>query len=98
MPFQKGKSGNPGGLSKDIAQLKRLCITHAPTALQEMLRLMQHGSDDRIKFDAAQEILNRAMGKPTQMVGGDIDSPLRVEFLGKDDAERVVAAITVNES
>ena len=38
-PFKKGKSGNPGGRPKVIAELRALARAHAPDAIKELARL-----------------------------------------------------------
>ena len=63
--FQKGQSGNPGGRSKLPADIREAFKAKAPEALEVLTRCLQSG-DDRIAMMAAQAILDRGYGKPTQ--------------------------------
>jgi hypothetical protein len=65
MAFEKGKSGNPTGRPKENAEIKALALEKAPMAFQKILDLMD-GDDPKISMAAAQEVLNRALGKPAQ--------------------------------
>lgn len=73
MAFQRGKSGNPGG--RPVNEIKKLARDNAPLAIQKILAMLA-SPDERLAFQAAQEILNRAWGKPAQaVIGGDDDDP-----------------------
>ncbi len=64
-PFQKGVSGNPGGVpkSKTKKEIRQLAREHSEDAFKRIVKLM--GSDDeRVAFMAAKEVLDRAWGKP----------------------------------
>jgi hypothetical protein len=37
VPFQKGKSGNPGGRTKQFAQCQRLCREASPEASRRLI-------------------------------------------------------------
>jgi len=75
--FQRGQSGNPGGRSKLPADIREAFKAKAPAALEVLTRCLQSG-DVRIAMMAAQAILDRGYGKPTQSIDANInDDPVR---------------------
>jgi hypothetical protein len=79
-PFQKGKSGNPGGRPKipdDVKEAARALTPVAIATLQEVCTDPDAPASARVT--AAEALLNRAWGKPSQAVelsgkdGGAID-------------------------
>ena len=101
--FQRGQSGNPGGRSKLPADIREAFKAKAPQALEVLTRCLQSG-DDRIAMMAAQAILDRGYGRPTQSIDASInDDPVRyivelpkksattqewLEDIRREDAER----------
>lgn len=77
MPFEKGKSGNPGGRPKEDAEVKALAREHAPAAVRKLVALMDCGNP-RTEVTAATALLDRAFGKPAQTIAGDPEAPLEV--------------------
>lgn len=69
--FKGGKSGNPGGQTKDIAkmrlQMAREFAFICPEALKTVAEL-RFSEDENIRLKAAIEILNRGIGKPKEQV------------------------------
>ena len=75
--FRRGQSGNPGGRSKLPADIREAFKAKAPQALEVLTRCLQ-SDDDRIAMMAAQAILDRGYGKPTQSIDANInDDPVR---------------------
>jgi len=83
-PFKKGVSGNPGGRPKrtqEEVDLMEACKEKTPEALAVIVDIMQNGSNDRVKLQAAVFILERAWGKaplhvavePVQVIPRNID-------------------------
>lgn len=67
MAFQKGQSGNPGGRPKECAEVKALARQYGPEAIEKLVTLLR-GEDARVAKAAADSLLDRAYGKPTQGV------------------------------
>ncbi len=91
-PFPKGKSGNPGARPKIPDEVKALLKLQAPNALQKLLTLME-SNDERIALTAANSILDRAWGKPTQTteVSGPDGEALEVKDVTPLDIARRIA-------
>jgi hypothetical protein len=65
--FAKGYSGNPGGRAATPAHVKEMLGKLTSRAVEIMAETME-GEDPKLRFLAAQEVLNRAVGKPTQAI------------------------------
>jgi hypothetical protein len=69
MPFQKGKSGNPGGRAKktdDERKIDELAREHTEQALETIVSIMQAGKTEKAQLAAAQYIIDRGYGKAPQ--------------------------------
>ena len=77
MAFEKGKSGNPGGRPKEVAEVRRLAKEHGLAAIERLAELMS-SDNERTAVAACEAILNRGYGRPPQSVSltGDEDSPV----------------------
>lgn len=69
MPFEKGKSGNPGGRPKSDKTLQELAKAHAPEAISTLAAVMVDvKSPPAARVSAATAILDRGYGKPAQAI------------------------------
>ncbi len=64
--WKKGQSGNPGGRPKEVKEVKMLARQHTKEALEILVEMMKNGSPDRTRVAAAEALLDRAWGRPTQ--------------------------------
>lgn len=73
LPFQKGKSGNPGGRPKVNPEVKELAKKNSKRAMARIIELMDD-EDPRIALMAAKEVLDRALGKVGAALDEDADT------------------------
>jgi uncharacterized protein DUF5681 len=68
-PFEKGKSGNPGGRPKVLGDVQELARQQSPDAINTLGDIMR---DDKAppaaRVAAANALLDRGYGKPTQPI------------------------------
>jgi hypothetical protein len=70
--FQRGRSGNPGGRPKEIGEVRDLARQHTPQAIEALQSIMnEQQAPASARVAAAEALLNRGWGKPTQMIAGD---------------------------
>lgn len=85
MPFEKGRSGNPGGRPKEDNEVKRLARAQGAAAIARLAEWMV-SDNPKASVAAAQALLDRGFGKPTQPLANDEDSPLFPDLIGLKEA------------
>ncbi|GLS33792.1 hypothetical protein SAMN04488498_12384 [Mesorhizobium albiziae] len=65
--FLPGNIANPTGRPKTPNLVKDLLKEATPRAMQVMVELLEN-DNPKLRFQAAQEVLNRSLGKPVQAV------------------------------
>lgn len=63
--FQPGKSGNPGGRPKADIRLKDLAREHTDAAIDTLVKGLK-AKGERTRIAAAEALLDRGYGKPSQ--------------------------------
>ncbi len=67
-PFRPGQSGNPAGHSGRYGEVVRLCREAGPAVAKRLIEIaLDPGEERRVSVVAAQEVLNRAFGRPREM-------------------------------
>lgn len=90
MPFAKGQSGNPGGRPKAEREVVELAREASPRAIGRLVELVEH-IDPRTAIAAANSVLDRAFGKPTQPLANDPDNPVTPQAPSVDALARLSA-------
>lgn len=74
MTFKPGQSGNPGGRPKADREVVALAREGSVRAIGRLIELIE-SENLRVAVSAANSVLDRAFGKPTQPISGDEDKP-----------------------
>jgi hypothetical protein len=64
------QSGTP---NRATAEIKGLARMHGADAIEQLARIMSHGTSEAVQIAAARELLDRGYGRPTQAITGDPD-------------------------
>jgi len=64
----------PGTPNKATAEVRDIAKQYAPAALKELARLSTKAESEQARVSAINSLLDRAYGKPTQLIGGDQDA------------------------
>lgn len=67
------KAGVP---NKATADIKAIARDHTAKAIKTLIKLVDREDSPATQLGAARELLDRAYGKPSQVVAGDADAPL----------------------
>lgn len=78
-PFAKGESGNPGGMPKAIAEVRRQLRELLPEATETLRKLLKDESG-KVRIMAVREVYDRTMGKPAQPITGEDGKPIIVDI------------------
>ena len=84
--WKPGQSGNPKGRPKTPDQVRDMLKDALEDAVKTLIELSQHAEKDSVRYQAAQDLVDRVLGKPTQPLDIDQTNAVKVEFLnGTDD-------------
>lgn len=77
MPWKPGQSGNPGGMPKGALDVKQLARNHTIAAIETLAAIMQdRDAVPAARVAAANSLLDRGFGKPSQEITGADGGPL----------------------
>jgi hypothetical protein len=80
MPFKKGQSGNPNGRprgqTRAIANLAFEARKHSVLALKTLVDICRKGETESLRMAAANALLDRGFGRPTQSIDLSADNPV----------------------
>jgi hypothetical protein len=85
MPFQKGKSGNPGGRPKVVGEVQTLARECTQQAIETLKDIMHNNkAPAAARVAAANSLLDRGYGRPSQTIN---QGTTRTELEGMSEAE-----------
>lgn len=98
-PWKPGESGNPGGRPKQVVTLTELARTHTKAAVETLVAIMQDPNEaGASRVTAANSILDRAWGKPMQMVLANTEaSPNALHLIAAQVISREIGEERANE-
>jgi Family of unknown function (DUF5681) len=64
--FRKGQSGNPGGRPRQLASVMHEARRYTFEAICTLEKLMRTAKSESVRLNAAEAILSRGWGRPTQ--------------------------------
>jgi hypothetical protein len=80
MPFKPGQSGNPSGRPRNqtraLANLAFEARKHSMLALKTIVEICKNGETQSLRLAAANSLLDRGYGRPTQSVDVTSDIPV----------------------
>jgi hypothetical protein len=63
-------------MAKTPTEIRSLARSHTEAALNCLVGVMENGTSEPAKVAAANALLDRGWGKPTQPISGDEDNPI----------------------
>lgn len=88
MPARKGEVRNPTGHTGRYGEVVRLCQNASPEIAKRLIQIaLDPNEDSRVSVVAAQEIFNRAFGKPKAEVKTTDTQPVTLDASKLSDRE-----------
>lgn len=100
--FEKGKSGNPGGRPKVMADLQSLARVYTEKAVKELARLAAEAVSESARIAAICALLDRGYGRPAQVIDATVrhidpdalsDAELGAYIVGNRSADNSAAEV-----
>ena len=83
--WKPGQSGNPSGKAKTPDEVRQRLKDALSDAVEVLIELSKHAEKDSVRYQAAQDLVDRVLGKPTQPLDIDQSNAVKVEFVGGTD-------------
>ena len=83
--WKPGQSGNPKGRPKTPDEVRQKLKDALGDAVDVLIQLSKTADKDSVRYQAAQELVDRVLGRPTQPLDIDQSGAVRVEFVGGTD-------------
>lgn len=90
MPFQSGQSGNPRGRTRADAEATKLIRRMARDRAEAAMAVLDQAlasDNERIRVQAARDLLDRAGGRPAQMIGFETEQSFSDVLRGLSDEQ-----------
>lgn len=94
-PFAKGQSGNPNGRPKVPAEVRDAARAHTMLAIETLVSVCKTADSDNARVSAANALLDRAWGKPTQEISGPGGAAIPIEISEMPEGELVARAAVI---
>lgn len=96
--FQKGTSGNPGGVTHAVKVVRNLCKAMNPAACAKLEDILKHEPDNRIVLEAIKVIFARSIGKEREAEGlyhttQHAEKGIDIKTLSDDQLNRINAIV-----
>lgn len=97
--FKPGQSGNPGGRPKANPEIRELARAHTPQAVKVLVEVMSNKkAPAAARTMAANAIIDRAHGKPTQHIEAHVDLIDRLSLTEQEALATALATLAAVES
>jgi len=83
--WKPGQSGNPKGRPKTPDEVRQKLKDALGDAVDVLIQLSKTADKDSVRYQAAQDLVDRVLGKPTQPLDIDQSNAVKVEIVGGTD-------------
>ena len=78
--FKPGESGNPGGMSKERAELRRIIMRFGYDSINRIEEMARTSEHDKVRFEANKWIAEQCVGKALVSISGEDGHPVKVSI------------------